>query len=293
MDCKEAEELLPSYALNTLSPEEAAQVDAHLDTCHWCGALLREHVQVASALAQAAERLEPPEKLKKSTMRAAEKLAAHHQSSGRRPLPLARLVLGAVATIVVLLLAAVVSIGLRMSDQIDDLQEDNSALATQLSELAPMSHQIDDLQEENSALAAQLSQLAKEDEKLVDMFEEQRSVSYIMAAPDKQVMSLQGDRRVSKAQGMLMISAQGSTGILMAKGLEPSTVDKAYYVWLRKNGQRVAVGQLYVDETGWGVLSLWPDQPITLFQQVRVTEQPAQGTADPDRSPVLWGTIGP
>ena len=269
MDCKEAEELLPSYALNTLSPEEAAQVDAHLDTCHWCGALLREHVQVASALAQAAERLEPPEKLKKSTMRAAEKLAAHHQSSGRRPLPLARLVLGAVATIVVLLLAAVVSIGLRMSDQIDDLQEENSALATQLLELA------------------------KEDEKLVDMFVEQRSVSYIMAAPDKQVMSLQRDQRVPKAEGMLMISAQGGTGILMAKGLEPSSVDKAYYVWLRKNGQRVTVGQLYVDETGWGVITLWPDQPITLFQQVRVTEQPAQGTADPDRSPVLWGTIGP
>ena len=267
MDCKEAEELLPSYALNALSPEEAAQVEAHLDTCHWCAALFREHVHVASALAQAAKHLEPPEELKKRTMRAAGKFAAHRQSPGMRPLPLTRLVLGAAATIVVLLLAAVVSVGLRMSNQIDDLQVENSALTTQLSELA------------------------KEDKKLVDMFEEQRSVSFIMATPDKQVMSLQGDRRDSKAQGMLMISAQGGSGILMAKGLEPSSVDKAYYVWLRKNGQRVTMGQLYVDDTGWGVLSLWPDQPITLFQQVRVTEQPAQGTADPDRSPVLWGTI--
>ena len=295
MDCKEAEELLPGYALNALSPHETALVEAHLETCHLCTALLREHLVVASYLAQAAERLEPPERLKRSTMKAVGKHARRPEGSRRLLLAPPRLVLASAALVTVLLLAAVITIGLRMSGQIDDLQHENSELAAQLSQMAVEDEKLVNMfaeqRQENSKLAAQLSQMAHEDEKLVNMFVEQRTVSYVMAAPDKVVMPLQGVQRASKAEGMLMIASEGGSGVLMAKGLEPSSLDTTYHVWLSKDGQRVTVGRLYVDDTGWGIFTLWPDQPITLFQEVGITEQPVQGAADPDRSPVLWGTI--
>ena len=268
MDCREVEELLPGYALNALSPYETALVEAHLETCHWCTELLREHVLVASSLAHAAERLEPPESLKRSTMKTVEKHARRRSDMSRRVLlPTPRFVLASATLVAVLFLAAVITIGLRMSGQIDDLQQ------------------------ENAEMAVRLSQMADEDEKLVDMFVEQRSVSYVMAAPDKKVMPLQGVHRASKAEGMLMIASESGSGVLMAKGLEPSSLETTYHVWLSKDGQRVTVGRLYVDDTGWGVFTLWPDQPIGLFQEVWITEQPVQGVADPNHSPVLWGTI--
>ena len=269
MDCKEAEESLPAYALNALSPQEEALVEEHLDICPWCSTLLREHMQVAAALAQASERFQPSQELKDSTMRAAgEQLRQPRRP--RRPLPIVgHLALGAVASIAVLLLAAVMAIGVLMYNQIDDLEQENSKLATQL------------------------SQLAGEDEKLIKMLLDQRSVSYVMASPDKQVLPLQGGEEVPKAEGMLMITARGGTGILMAKGLEPSSEDKTYHVWLEEDGQHVIVGLLSVDEGGWGVISLWPDQPITLFQQVGVTAGPAQDSAGPTTKPVLWGAIVP
>ena len=268
MDCKQAEELLPSYALNALSEQETDLVEAHLTTCHWCSTLLREHLQVAAALAQAAQHSELPQGLKRRTLRAVESQRRKRQREAG-PVRLGRTVgrwlLGATASLVVLLLAAGIGIGIHMSRQIDDIQDENAELA---------------------------SQLAQGDEKLVNMFLEQRSVSYVMASPDKQVLSLQGVREDPEAEGVLMIAAQGDTAILMARGLEPSSGDDGYQVWLSKDGQPVVVGSLSVDQRGWGVLTLWADQPITSFQTVEVTKDMDEGsTASTRRRPVLWSAL--
>ena len=269
MDCREVEERLPAYALNALSPEEAGQVEAHLDACPWCTALLREHLQVAAGLAGAAERLQPPRELRERTIRAALQGSRQRRMPGERPLSPHRVALGAAATVAVLLFAGVIAVGFLTYDQIHDLER------------------------ENAKLAAQVSQLSHEDQKLVDMFLEQRLMSYIMAAPDKQVLTLQAARGVPHAQGVLLIASPGGTGILMAKGLEPSSGDEAYHVWLENNGQRITAGRLSVDDTGWGVLTLWPDQPITLFRRVLVTMESAGGGAGAAGGPVLWGSIIP
>ena len=284
MDCGEAEELIPAYALNALSQQEATLLEEHLDSCHWCVALLREHVQVAAALAQAADRVQPPQDLRERTMRAARAPLRQAQTSRRPFFAPKHLVQAAAASIVILLLAGVLAIGFRMSDQIDDLQQENFEL------VGRMSDQINDLQQENSELVGRVSALALEEGKLHDMLTEQRYMSYFAASADKQVF-LQGGEGVPTAQGMLVIAAQGGTGLLMAKGLEPSWGEEAYHVWLSKNGQRVTVGRLAVDDTGWGILTLWPEQPITLFQQVWVTEGPVLGSDTPGGSTVLWGTI--
>lgn len=271
MDCREAEELLPGYALDALSPEEVASVDGHLRGCPWCPALLEQHLQVATALAQAAEPVQPPRGLKTSMLREVER-RFHAPERSTRGLPrITHVALGAAASLAILLLVGIITVGIRTSRQIDDLQE------------------------ENSQLTVQVSQLSNKDDELVDMFHEQRSVNYVMASLDldRQVLSLQGGKEVPQAEGMLLIASQGGTGILMARGLEPSTRDMEYHVWLERDGHPSIVGRLSVDDTGWGTLTLWPEQPITLFQEVWVTAEAASSTSGPTGSPVLWGIIGP
>ena len=266
MECGELEELLPAYALNALAPGEAAAVDRHLDTCSRCPALLAEHVEVASALAQAVESLEPPPRLRDRTVRRLPRPPAPERRQESSPIGARHIFVGALGGAGLLLVSAALAIGVYMAVQIEDLEA------------------------ENVSLAAKVSLLAEEEGQLMDMFVEQRSMSYILALPDKEVLPLQGGEKDPEAQGILMIAGGGS-GLLMAKGLEPTSQEEPYYVWLRTNGDRVVVGRLSVDQRGWGVLTMWPDRPIDLFQQVWVTEGPVLETASTSRGPVLWGTI--
>jgi anti-sigma-K factor RskA len=266
LHCKEVEGLLPAYALNALGPEEESMVESHIDGCPWCSALVREHFQAAAALSQAAEQLEPPPALKDRIIRAA-KRRPQRQRERVSGFSLNRFVLGAASTFAVLLLAAVLTFGIMMSQQIDDLQE------------------------ENAGLVAQASLASEEDEKLMNLVKEQRSVSYILASTDRQVSLIQGPAAEPEAQGMLMLSSEVGPGVLMAKGLEPAPTGKAYYVWLVRNGERVTVGSFTVDESGWGMVTLWPEQPITVFQQVQVTEEVMGSSSPSSSSPILWASI--
>ena len=261
MDCQAVEELLPAYALDALGEEEAARVEAHVKACPWCRPLLRDHLQVAANLSLAAELSEPPGRLKASTLKAIRRHGRRDPGPERWRVRVGYLALGAAASVAVLVFAALIAIGVRLSLQIDDLQD------------------------ENSTLMARVSQLSAEDGKLADMVVQQRSLNYIMAASDRHVLSLEGGE--GPKQGMLMIAPQSGTGVLLTKGLEPSSTGMAYTVWLEMNGVPVASGQLLVDEHGWGVLTIWPDQPITLYQKVWITMEPDHGGP----STVLWGTI--
>lgn len=221
-------------------------------------------MQVAADLAEAAEQLRPPQSLKDRTLKAVGGRERHREPIFSRARVFA---VGAFASVSILLLGAVVVLGVVLSNKIDDLQE------------------------ENTVLASQVALQAREEEKLMNMAMEQRSISYIMASSDNQVLALQGASSLPQAQGMLLISSQGSNGVLMTKGLEPSSGDAAYHVWLSQDGSRVTVGRLIVDDTGWGMLTFWHDQPITFFQQVWVTEDSTMARAGLADSPVLWGDI--
>ena len=273
MDCREIEDLLPAYALNALSPDEVALVDSHVESCPWCVALVRDNLQAVAALARAAEPSVAPQALRERVLRAIPREERLRREENRPRVAFSHLALGAAASVAVVLLAASITVGVRMSGKIDDLEHENGALATRV-EL-----------------------MAEKDEKLVEMSMEQRSISYVMASPDSRVLSLEVGESTPKAGGLLMISGQGRTAILMAYGLQPSSEAGAYQVWLRKGDEPAPMGDLWVDESEWGVLRLWADQPINLFQRLWITQQPAQeGTAvaaSSSTEPVLWGSIAP
>ncbi len=311
MDCKSAEELLPAYALSALSVEEAALVEEHLETCPWCPPLLRDHLLVPAALAQVAESVELPPGLKMRTMKAVEGQA---KRSRRRESPIfaaGGLLVGATAAVGVLFLASVIAVGVHMSNQMDDLREENSELTGSVLQLSnqiqsmqtensaltgsvlQLSSRMEGMQAENSALTASVSLLSQRDDKLVGMFRDQISVTYLLASPTREVLVLQAGSDEPRARGMLLTSGRGSSGMLMATGLTPSSEDMVYEVWLTTtDDRRIALGHLVVDDMGWGVLNLLPNQPINLFEQVWVTAEEGQAKAgSTEPKPILWATI--
>ena len=122
-------------------------------------------------------------------------------------------------------LATVIALNIHMTIQLDDLDRENSRLAGQVLSLASEEQslratllaQMESVEQESSRLAVQLSSLSKEDKKLSDMLMEQRSMNYIMAAPDRQVYSLQANETEARAEGMLMVALKSGRGVLVAK----------------------------------------------------------------------------
>ena len=256
-------------------------MEAHLGACPWCPALLREHLRVAGALAQAAENLRPPGALKIRMLRAVDEQMRPRPSPVRPRFSVARLALSAAAMAVVLLLGAVIGVTVHTSGQIDDL----------LGENVRMSGRIGDLRGENVQLASQVADHPQHDQTLVDMLMDQRSMSYVLASSDRQVLSLEAADMEPRPQGVFLVASQSGTAMLIAKDLEPLSSDETYRVWLTIEGRSFVVGQLSIDELGWGMITMWPDQPITRSSWVWVTAEPAHGSSEPTGEPVLWGSM--
>ena len=269
MDCRQVESLLPAYALSALEGQEERAVEEHLSICPWCASILNEQIKVATALAGAAHRHELPSDLKSRLMRQVQDRPGNAGKSRKGPRVLTPTLLAA-SMAAIFFVVALVAVSVLIFGEIDDLQEDTAGLT------------------------AQLSDLAAEDQQLMDVLMEQRSISYIMASPSRQMVPLEGPERVSGAQGILLISSpNSSTALLMAKGLEPLAEGHSYYVWLSGDSEPTTMGTLTVDSHGWGVLSLGPSRSISFFQNVWITDEPASevATSAPSGTPVLWGNI--
>lgn len=63
-------DLIPAYALGSLDPDEAAEVQAHLATCESCRAELRAYEDVMADLALSVPQVAPPPELKRQILTA-------------------------------------------------------------------------------------------------------------------------------------------------------------------------------------------------------------------------------
>ena len=166
------------------------------------------------------------------------------------------------------------------------------ALAAFVGVAIGMSNQIGSLERENSQLTARLEEMDDMDNKLVEMTEEQRSISYAMADPYSQVVPLNAAQESPAAKALLLLSHQDGVGILMAFGLTPLPHGDHYDVWLSSDDRQHMMGGLSVDETGWGILTITPEKPMTNFEHILVTHRTsAQTTSSDEAAPVLWASL--
>ncbi len=78
----EIQELIPAYALDVVSPDERARVQAHLKTCELCRQTLSEFADVTADLALTVPMATPPPDLKLRTM---ERAMHSHTQKPERP----------------------------------------------------------------------------------------------------------------------------------------------------------------------------------------------------------------
>ena len=285
------DELLAAFSLDALSAEEAGDVLAHLDVCPRCAAAVAGHLATAAALAALAPAQSPPERARARLMAA---VASTPPAETPLPLPAARVsvshrrrprgwagmhtVLGSrwgrrlipiTAVAGMMILSFIIGLNVQMTGQMGDMQAENVQLRQEMGQ--------------NQATAT--ARLAQASDTVTQIQGNLQFLHNTLAQPGNQSLVMQPAPLGSPAQGVLVLSPDGGTGMLMASELPPPGDDAAYRVWLMRDGEGILAGELAVDERGWGALALDAAEPLSDFDAVRLYYGPravASGAAPGD-----------
>ena len=278
------EEFLAAYALNALPEAEEFQVEAHLDTCAICREEVARSLSATVLLSQAVERQTPPLELRSRLMAALDRAAPQPTASApsvpvspaaavpgtfifglRFPWP--RILAPAAAALVVLLAASLV-MNLRYFGQVDKLND------------------------ENSRLTARVLQFSTEDSGLMEFLQQEEMASYLMANPSNEPLMLAPPGGGKEPQGVLLVAEDSRHAILLVSGMAQESSPASYQVWLLRTDQRVRMGQVEVDSTGWGTLSFYyPPESVLRFDKVVLSRAGVSSGEAATRDMVLEGSF--
>ena len=251
-------ELIPAYALEALTPDEQALVEEHLAGCADCRTLLTEYRAVAEGLPYTVPQVTAPSHLELDLVRRLEKSEPGETMASflvRLRTWLAGLFRPPVrlssVSTVILLLALVVS-NLFWLRTVRRLETQQQTLAQQL--------------------AAQ-------------------EVTLRILAQGGRIIILQGDAPAPQAIGALTLAPDRPEAVLIVDGLPPLPAGMTYQLWLIHDGQRDNGGLFQVDASGRGTLLIQAPQPLTKYQAVGVTMEPAGGSPGPTSPRVIGAPL--
>ena len=277
MSCKESEERLAAYVLGALDASERAEMESHMDRCGECQTALREDGDLIVHMAYAAPQLEVPVGVKQKLMaRVADQTpqpsladallrwlgglanAGHRAVAGPA---------GAVAGAMVIVLFLV---GAWFNVRINDIAEEKEVLESQLETMA-----------DGEA----------EREKLVN---DLRELTFWATAPDASVKQLwASDGTTTEVRGFIVARTSETAVMVAAADMPTLPSDKVFRVWARSHdGEFRDAGTLKVDSEGWGITHIELGEPVSNFEGIMITVEPAADASGPAGSPVLKGNLG-
>ncbi len=284
------EDMLEAFTLDALDLEEELIVQDHLDNCDQCSDIVDRFQATAAELAGLVQVQGPPAGLLARVMQAISRedppplIAPAPQivpqlvpSFGDRLIDsrLVRMLVPLGASVAMVLVVVAVTMNVRISNEVDDLKRENESLQTSLnSNLATMT--------------AQISEASVAKSEVMETVFKLQQASYELAQPNNVSLELNPPSAGSSSQGILLVSRDGSRGVIMVSGMNPPSPSTDYHVWLMRGRDKLWVGKISVDAHGWGTVSLKLPESIMAFEKVELT---ASGAAGPQSDMVLEGNL--
>jgi negative regulator of sigma E activity len=283
------EDMLEAFALDALDLEEEESLQDHLDACDQCSDVVDQFQATAAELAGSVNIQEPPADLRARVMQTISRETPPPSappepqlvpSLGERLMdnPLVRLLTPLTATAAIVLVVVSVTLNVRITNRVDDLKQENASLQANLdSNVATMT--------------AQISQAAANESEVMDTVLQLQQASYELAQPDNMSLELRSPIAESTSQGILLVSRDGSRGVIMVAGMHPPEPSMDYHVWLMRGQDKLWIGQVGVDSKGWGTVSLQLPESIMDFEKVELTASPSNSTSESQKEMVLQGNL--
>ncbi len=93
------------------------------------------------------------------------------------------------------------------------------------------------------------------------------------------------------ADGVVYVQPGSPVALLCVYALPQLDGGKTYQAWLVRDGQRISAGTFNVNHDGYGVLLIDAGQPVTNYQQLGITVEPAGGSPAPTTPRVMGGEL--
>lgn len=266
-------DLLEAFALDALEAGEEQTVLEHIEDCPECASLIDDHLLTAMALAFTVPPQAPPERLRARLLTSVELSHPEPQRasvSQRRPSQgwtgaysalgrrWARLLAPVTAVAAVAVIAVVIALNVQISGQMDEMKAENNLLREEMGQTE----------------AAAAAQLALASDAVAQMQGNLQLLQNTLAQPGNRSMAMNPMQPDGQARGVMVVSGDGSMGVIMASDLEPLEGDSAYHVWLMQGAQRTLAGHMDVDENGWGTIALDMRDSLSQFDKVQLSRAP-------------------
>lgn len=266
-DCETLAELLPAYSVGATDPEETALVERLLPLCPEVAAELDDYAVLVQAMHYTAPAAQPPAALHDRLMAATRTETASPEATGS-PAP----------QLVPKPAASAAGTGIRgVNRSLVGLV--GIAAALLIVSNIYWSNQINVLRRQQ---ADTLALIARQQDALASLGTEQ--------AHRVELVSTGGDNQ-NAVLATVLWSEQTPTALLLADQLPELAPDRAYQLWVIQGEQPVGVGVFSVDAHGVGVLVFNSDVPMTEFNAVAITEEPAGGSEQPTTTPLAAAQI--
>lgn len=249
--CAAVEALVPAYSLGATDTEERMLVQAQLAACPKAIAELADYTALADALLYSAPPVQAPAHL-------ANRLQMALRQPERAPEPITwwtklRHILWQgpynqlAATAVILLLLLL-----------------NVYAITQ-----------------NRKLQANATQLTSKQDQL------NRALLVLLETEKMSELTLPPAQENSEAHADVLWNAEAGVAVLYARSFPVIPPDKAYQLWLLRDGKRASGGLFTVDPNGAGLLIFPVTQPLDTLQAMGITTEPVQGSPGPTSKAVV------
>ena len=276
MSCQENEDSLAAYVLGALDASERAEMDAHVDRCVECRRTLREDGDLLVHMAYAAPQIEVPVSVRQKLM---DRVAAESPEPSPADALLRwlgglanaghRVVAGPAGVVAGAMVIVLFLVGAWFNVRLNEIAEEKEILESQLETMA-------DGEAERAKLVNDL-----------------RDLALWTTAPDASVKPLSpSDESTTAVRGWIVLRTSETSIMLGAADLPALPPDKVFRVWIQIDGEFRDAGIFEVDSEGYGQREIELGEPVSNFENIMITVEPAADSSAPAGSPVLKGNLG-
>ncbi len=271
-DCTEIHELIPAYCLEATDPDETRLVAAHLAECPDAAVEAAEYRALSEALLFSAPVATPPARLADKLLtvttataepaKPAAAAAVHTQPGDAGPslwerlrAALAGSGLRPVPVLAAIALVALLAVNVYLANQLGLLRSS-----------------VDDLEGRLGKQTAVLTQVGEGTNVRIGLPPGPAGVA-------------------TAAYGALVCNPEEPVGFLLAENMPPLAPGEAYQVWLGQGDTMVSAGLFDADAAGNGRIVFSAPLPMGQYDSLRVTAEPATGSAQPTSVPTIGGSL--
>lgn len=301
------EDLLPFYALDTLSDTENAQVEAWLANNPAAQAELAEFRQVTDQLATAIDPIVPTPSTKSALM---QRIEADPRASIATPVqqqilqPKKRFwqkwglsqpkTIFAAFSVAMAAFAILYAFNLRHT--IDTLRQQNEQLSAEISQqqttLTALETTTKTLSDQLASLDQKSADLQQINQELQARLDYESQVLAIFTAPKWETARLTGTENAQSSRGYVVLDPERDQAVLSVNNLDPLPDDLTYQLWLIKGDERISAGTFEITPADNGSSTyIFSAESLKPFDAIGISIEPAGGSEQPTGTTVMLASL--